>query len=248
MGTDTPLTDHSVLDSAEHFSRTRSAVKEGLRSICHEQSAGLVDALNTEVGTFEERLAEVPGDALGQPQLQEFSQMLSARIQQYNEQLEGKLEGMLDHVSVCLQEELSREQEHLMLMQHKLDTQSQMLNKFAADLTKKMDAERSSRALMQRTVRENKDMLQERMGRQQSEVDCLRQRVEDLEGATGLRGMVASARACVESCFPFLRRSSPHTYYPYESTPASQYDAPQEVYEPLANVASSDLLANNQRG
>lgn len=27
------------------------------------------------------------------------------------------LQGMLDHVSVCLQEELSREQEHLMLMQ-----------------------------------------------------------------------------------------------------------------------------------
>ena len=27
------------------------------------------------------------------------------------------VQGMLDHVSVCLQEELSREQEHLMLMQ-----------------------------------------------------------------------------------------------------------------------------------
>eukprot|EP00959_Pyramimonas_sp_CCMP1952_P465468 9488372-Pyramimonas_sp.AAC.1 len=52
LGTDRPFTDLSdsgVLDSAEHFSRTRSAVKEGMRSICHEQTSGLVESLKTEV-------------------------------------------------------------------------------------------------------------------------------------------------------------------------------------------------------
>lgn len=89
------------------------------------------------------------------------------------------------------------------------------------------------------------------------QLDSLRQRVNDLEAPAacvpGLRSVASAARACAESCFPFLRRASPHTYYPYEAGANGNgiYRAAAEVYpeddeanlyEPLANVASGDVL------
>jgi len=195
---------------------------------------------------FEQRLRGAESDpsspaALRTPQLQAFAEALTSGIQQHNEHLEGKLEGMLDHVSVCLQEELSREQEHLMLMQHKLDSQSQTLSKTVADLTKRMDAEKNSRLLIQRSVRENKDALHDRIIRQQSEIDSLKSRLERVE-AGGLSAVVRACKeawcACIAACWP-------------DGVARSRYATSQDSFEghiryeplsePLSNVAEPRL-------
>lgn len=57
-----------------------------------------------------------------------------------------------------------------MLMQHKLDAHAAALHKAVADMSKRADADKSARVLMQRTMRDTKELLQDQLRRQQLEV------------------------------------------------------------------------------
>eukprot|EP00854_Cymbomonas_tetramitiformis_P006629 gene6629-7938_t len=194
------------LDSPEFFHRSRSAIRSGVKNVCENQTQDLVDSIKKEVGAFERRLTEdspdnLPpreldlseqpmnnafGNVTSTPAIQEFAKIqdsIEQNIRQCNSQTEEKIEGMLDQVSECLQEELFREQQHLMLMQDKLDTSSQTLSRVEQDLTKKLEAEKNSRSLVQRTVRENKEFLIGKIHMQELEVALsLNSRVFSLQG------------------------------------------------------------------
>mmetsp|Transcript_22563 Transcript_22563/g.31416 ORF Transcript_22563/g.31416 Transcript_22563/m.31416 type:complete len:285 (-) Transcript_22563:182-1036(-) len=242
--TEPVLSSLGPLESAELYSLTRGAVKDKVREICQDESTSLLNNIRSEVSSFEQRLAESsqsPGPQVEAPQMQEFLESLSGSIHQHSEHLEAKLEGMLDHVSVCLQEELSREQEHLMLMQHKLDSQSQTLQKVTADLTKKLDVEKSARMLMQHNIRENKDALQSQISNQQSQIDDLNKRPEQNNRGlgSGIPNLCGQFRKCFMSCWPSEKESQYSTLLMDDLSCTESSD-----YRPLTNVVDQTFSSD----
>jgi len=83
-----------------------------MKEVCTEQMDSLDAAVQLETRSFQQRLADSEGDGPSVPEtMRVLSNALTESVRQHTAQLEGRLETMLDHVSVCLQEELSREQE-----------------------------------------------------------------------------------------------------------------------------------------
>eukprot|EP00951_Prasinocladus_malaysianus_P011401 scaffold84103_cov42-Prasinocladus_malaysianus.AAC.1 len=84
--------------------------------------------------------------------------------------------------------EVSREQEHLMLMQDQVDKQKVMLQKELNDLAKKLEQERTQRATQQSSMSDNLQMLRTSLTQREADVEDLEARVLVLESRGSLFG------------------------------------------------------------
>lgn len=86
-------------------------------------------------------------------------EMLEGYVKESLSELEGRLEMVLDNISDDLAGEVSRERQHLMLMQEQVDKQGQSLQKEFGEMHKALEQEKTQRALVQQRAREESQLL-----------------------------------------------------------------------------------------
>ena len=87
----------------------------------------------------------------------------------------------LDSIATELASEISREQEHLMLMQDQVDKQKIMLQKDLTDLAKRLDQERTQRTLAITAQNDTIRSLQNSLTEREADINCLEERILALE-------------------------------------------------------------------
>lgn len=96
-------------------------------------------------------------------------------------QLEGRLEAVLDNISDELAGEVSRERQHLMLMQEQVDKQGYSLQKEFGDLHKALEMEKTQRTLVQQRARDEGHQLGENLQTISRELEDLRALVQKMK-------------------------------------------------------------------
>lgn len=96
---------------------------------------------------------------LSEIQLVEIQQGVQEYVSTALETLERRLEIALDSISDELTSEVSRERQHLLLMQEKVDMQGQTLQREFSELNKKMHQESTLRTMVSQKYREQNDAL-----------------------------------------------------------------------------------------
>ncbi|CAD7697349.1 unnamed protein product [Ostreobium quekettii] len=102
--------------------------------------------------------------------------------------LEERLEGVLDCMSEELSGEVSRERQHLLLMQEQVDKQGRMLQHEFGEIHKAIEQERTARALVQQGARERGDKISANLSaiaRELEEMRTLVSRVAVAESSEG---------------------------------------------------------------
>lgn len=123
---------------------------------------------NPAFGSFDSELANPEGN-------------LEVYVRDSLSQLEGRLEAVLDNISDELAGEVSRERQHLMLMQEQVDKQGHCLQKEFGDLHKALEQEKTQRTLVQQRAREENQQLGENLRSISSELEDLRSLVQKMK-------------------------------------------------------------------
>ncbi|GMH32571.1 hypothetical protein BSKO_00405 [Bryopsis sp. KO-2023] len=95
--------------------------------------------------------------------------------------LEGRLEAVLDNISEELASEVSRERQHLMLMQEQVDKQAQCLQKEFGEIHKSLEQEKTQRTLVQQKNRDDNEHLGDSLRSISRELEELRSLVHKMK-------------------------------------------------------------------
>lgn len=106
-----------------------------------------------------------------------------------------------------LANDISREQEHLMLMQDQVDKQKNMLQKELSDLGKKLEQERTQRSSAMSSLTETMDMLRTTLNQREADIEDLEARMVALERRASVWGNLESIFGCC--CGRTSNRSHP---------------------------------------
>ena len=140
----------------------------------------------------------------------------------------------LDSIATELASEISREQEHLMLMQDQVDKQKIMLQKDLTDLAKKLDQERTQRTLAITAQNDTIRGLQNSLTEREADISCLEERILALE-VNSCSPLQAARRAFASCCGLFGNPRAAQLHRRLASSADSGLDVGgEELLEPLA--------------
>ncbi|GAQ86024.1 hypothetical protein KFL_002660045 [Klebsormidium nitens] len=206
-------------DSSSTAQNTPRQVLHKLKSGDHGSAdRDIVENLKKQVLILEKKLQDqelngtLAEGTSARLQLNEFKASVQNGLKTGLLELEQRYEAshrILEGMAECLTEELTRMQDHVMLMQEQIDTQKSMLQKVIPDMQKKMDHEKTSYSLVQKSMRDSKQQLQEAIAQQNKSNQDLRDRIEMLEkeqheNSLNLFGIFLQETLCC--CFVSRRR------------------------------------------
>eukprot|EP00193_Tetraselmis_chui_P007883 CAMPEP_0177754300 /NCGR_PEP_ID=MMETSP0491_2-20121128/1935_1 /TAXON_ID=63592 /ORGANISM="Tetraselmis chuii, Strain PLY429" /LENGTH=162 /DNA_ID=CAMNT_0019269673 /DNA_START=112 /DNA_END=600 /DNA_ORIENTATION=+ len=113
---------------------------------------------------------------------------LSPELQNQMDSIRKQLGETLDAITDDLASDISREQEHLMLMQDQVDKQKHMLQKDLGELSKKLEQERMQRGSAQSSMNDSLQMLRNAVAQRDTDIEDLEARLLALENRSTLWG------------------------------------------------------------
>lgn len=121
--------------------------------------------------------------------------------------LEQRLEAVLDSMSDDLASEVSRERQHLLLMQGQVDNQARTLQHELVEMQKALEQERTQRALAQQSARESTENISKHLSRIAQELEDIHEVVAKLRAPWFVRlfGSVCGAFARCQGQSPSPR-------------------------------------------
>mmetsp|Transcript_19208 Transcript_19208/g.49309 ORF Transcript_19208/g.49309 Transcript_19208/m.49309 type:complete len:163 (+) Transcript_19208:142-630(+) len=108
-------------------------------------------------------------------------QQLSSGVQQQVDAIRRQLGETLEAITNDLASDISREQEHLMLMQDQVDKTKSLLQKDLTELSKKLEQERMQRSSAQSSMNDTLQMLRNAVAQRDADVEDMEARLLALE-------------------------------------------------------------------
>lgn len=156
----------------------------------------------------------------------ELQQLVQQEVRRALSTFEARVGGMLGTVSDELAAEVQREQQHLLLMQDRLDQSKVHTQRELAEMQKQISMERTQRAYLLASIRESRDNLLHQVSSQALEIARLRRALDDRAGPwSRLWDQMTSSLTC---CQPVLAPAASHTPLP-DSPPSPAETALKEV-------------------
>uniref|UniRef100_A0A061S4R8 Uncharacterized protein n=1 Tax=Tetraselmis sp. GSL018 TaxID=582737 RepID=A0A061S4R8_9CHLO len=108
------------------------------------------------------------------------------------EAFQHDLSQTLDSIAEDLASDISREQEHLMLMQDQVDKQKNALQRELADLNKRIEQERMQRSSVHSSVSEEMQSMRSALAQREADIEDLEARMLAVERAWALPGLCSA--------------------------------------------------------